>query len=113
MGDVMADAKAIFLQALECQAPDELHRFLDGACSGDTALRARAEELLRAHQDAGNFLGGPRPLDATRDEPLAERPGTEIGPYRLLEQIGEGGMGLVFMAEQTRPVRRRVALKLL
>jgi serine/threonine protein kinase/tetratricopeptide (TPR) repeat protein len=113
MSDVKADAKSIFLQALQCQAPDELHRFLDAACGGDTALRARAEELLQAHQDAGNFLGGLRPLDATRDEPLAERPGTLVGPYKLMEQIGEGGMGLVFVAEQQQPVRRKVALKVI
>jgi serine/threonine protein kinase/tetratricopeptide (TPR) repeat protein len=113
MSDVTADAKAIFLQALECRAPDELCRFLDDACSGDAALRARAEELLRAHREAGNFMGGPQPRGATRDESLAERVGTVIGPYKLLEQIGEGGMGLVFMAEQTQPVRRRVALKVL
>jgi serine/threonine protein kinase len=113
MNDVKADAKAIFLQALECQAPEQMHRLLDDACNGDTALRARAEELLRAHREAGNFLGGSRPLDATLDAPPGEGPGTVIGPYKLLEQIGEGGMGLVFMAEQTRPVRRRVALKVL
>src|SRR5262249_23796173 len=113
MGDVKADAKAIFLQALECQAPDELHRFLDAACGGDAALRARAEELLQAHQDAGNFLGGLPPLAATQDEPLAERPGRVIGPYKLMEQIGEGGMGLVFVAEQQHPVRRKVALKVI
>jgi non-specific serine/threonine protein kinase/serine/threonine-protein kinase len=113
MSDVKADAKAIFLQALEHQAPDELHRFLSAACCGNAALRARAEELLRAHQDAGNFLGGPQHLDAREDESLSEGPGTVIGPYKLLEQIGEGGMGLVFMAEQTRPVRRRVALKVI
>jgi serine/threonine protein kinase/tetratricopeptide (TPR) repeat protein len=113
MSDVKADAKAIFLQALDCRAPDELHRLLDEACNGDTALRARAEELLRAHQDAGNFLGGPQALGAMQDEPPAERPGALIGPYKLLEQIGEGGMGLVFMAEQAAPVRRTVALKVL
>jgi serine/threonine-protein kinase len=113
MSDVKADAKAIFLQALECQAPDEMHRLLDDVCNGDTALRARAEELLRAHREAGNFLGGSRPLDATLDAPPGEGPGTIIGPYKLLEQIGEGGMGLVFVAEQTRPVQRRVALKVI
>src|SRR6516225_9431635 len=113
MSDVKTDAKAIFLQALECQTPDELPRFLDDACGGDAALRARAEELLRAHQDAGKFLGGPQPLDATEDEPLAERPGAVVGSYKLLEQIGEGGFGVVFMAEQTQPVRRKVALKVL
>ena len=73
MSDVKADAKAIFLQALEHQTPDELHRFLDEACCSETALRARVEELLQAHKDAGNFLGGPQPLDATQDEPQQRR----------------------------------------
>ncbi len=113
MSDLKADAKAIFLQALEHPTPDELHRFLDDACGGNAALRARAEELLQAHKDAGNFLGGPRSLDATQDEPVAEGRGTVIGPYKLLEQIGEGGMGLVFVAEQQQPVRRKVALKVI
>jgi serine/threonine protein kinase len=113
MSDVKADARAIFLQALECGTPDELRRFLDDACSGDAALRARTEELLRAHRDAGNFLGGVQPLDATQDEPVAERAGTVIGPYKLMEQIGEGGMGLVFVAEQQQPVRRKVAVKVI
>jgi WD40 repeat protein/serine/threonine protein kinase len=90
-----------------------LHRLLDDACGGDTALRARAEELLRAHQDAGNFLGRLQPRDATQGEPLAEVPGTVIAQYKLLEQIGEGGFGVVFMAEQTEPLRRKVALKVL
>jgi serine/threonine protein kinase/tetratricopeptide (TPR) repeat protein len=112
MSDVKADAKAIFLQALEHQTPDELNLFLDEACC-DTALRAHVEELLQAHKDAGNFLGGPQPIDATQDEPRAERPGTLIGPYKLLEQIGEGGMGLVFVAEQHEPIKRRVALKVI
>jgi serine/threonine protein kinase/Tfp pilus assembly protein PilF len=113
MSDVKADAKAIFLQALEHQSPDELRAFLDDACCGDAALRARAEELLHAHQDAGNFLGGLQSLDTTQDEPLAEGPGTQIGPYKLLEQIGEGGMGLVYVAEQQEPIQRRVALKII
>ncbi len=113
MSDVKADAKAIFLEALEQQTTDELQRFLDEACCRDTALLARVEELLQAHKDAGHFLGGPQPLDATQDKPLSEQPGTLIGPYKLLEQIGEGGMGLVFVAEQQQPVRRKVALKVI
>jgi serine/threonine protein kinase len=112
MSDVKADAKAIFLDALDCQGAGELKRFLEQACGSDVALRARVEELLRAHHDAGAFLGGAL-QDATRDHQVAERPGTVIGPYKLLEQIGEGGFGVVFMAEQTQPVRRKVALKVL
>ncbi len=113
MSDAKTDAKAIFLEALDCKGADEVRRFLDQACGTDPALRARVEELLWANQDAGAFLGGPEQHDVTRDQPAAERPGTIIGPYKLLEQIGEGGFGLVFMAEQQQPVRRKVALKVL
>jgi serine/threonine protein kinase/WD40 repeat protein len=113
MSDVKADAKAIFLEALDCKGADELRRFLEQACGADPALRTRVEELLRAHRDAGAFLGGIDKQDATRDPPSGERPGAVIGPYKLLQQIGEGGMGTVFMAEQTRPVQRKVALKLI
>src|SRR6516164_2240607 len=113
MNDVKPEAKAIFLEALDCKGTDELMRFLEKACGSDAALRTRVEELLRAHQDAGAFLGGGEKQDARCDEPIAERPGTVLGPYKLLEQIGEGGFGVVFMAEQTRPVRRKVALKVL
>jgi serine/threonine protein kinase/tetratricopeptide (TPR) repeat protein len=112
MSGGQVDAKAIFLEALDCQE-DELTHFVEQACGSDRALRTRVEELLRAHRDAGAFLGGAETPDATCDEPIAERPGTVIGPYKLLEQIGEGGFGVVFMAEQTQPVRRRVALKVL
>ena len=113
MNDLKADAKAIFLEALDCQGADELMRFLGQACGSDAALRMRVEELLRAHRDAGAFLGGAEKQDATRDQPIAERPGTVIGPYKLLQQIGEGGMGVVWMAEQTQPVQRKVALKVI
>src|SRR5437870_197263 len=113
MNDVKSDAKAIFLEALDCKGVDELMRFLEHACGSDAALRTRVEELMRAHRDAGAFLGGAGKQDATCDQPIAERPGTVIGPYKLLRQIGEGGMGTVFMAEQTQPVQRRVALKII
>jgi len=103
-------------EAVEHSSPEERAAFLDKACAGDAGRRARVEELLRAHQAAGNFLQGNRPPAepiATVDEPIREGPGTAIGPYKLLEQIGEGGFGVVFMAEQTQPVRRKVALKVL
>jgi WD40 repeat protein/serine/threonine protein kinase len=107
---------SIFGEAVEYSSPEERAAFLDEACAGDAGRRARIQELLRAHQAAGNFLGGNRPLAdlvATVDEPIREGPGTVIGPYKLLEQIGEGGFGVIFMAEQTDPVRRKVALKIL
>src|SRR5262245_53442839 len=98
MSEPRAEAKAIFLAALECEGADALTRFLDEACGADAALRQRVEELLQADREAGSFLGGARYQEATRDEPLPERPGTIIGSYKLLEQIGEGGMGTVWMA---------------
>jgi eukaryotic-like serine/threonine-protein kinase len=103
--------ESIFAEALDKRSPDELAAFLDGACGSDAALRARVENLLKSHEHAGSFLR--KPLVATVDEPVVERPGTVIGPYKLMEQIGEGGMGLVFVAEQQQPVRRRVALKII
>ena len=69
--------------------------------------------LLKAHQDLGPFLGGPPPAIATADMRAIPRTGNQIGPYKLLQQIGEGGMGVVYMAEQTEPVKRRVALKVI
>ena len=115
MRDVKANAKAIFLEALEQKGSEELPRFLDEACGGDAGLRSRVEELLRAHYEAGSFLEPPALSSiATGDAALVtERPGTVIGPYKLLQQIGEGGMGVVFMAEQTQPVQRKVALKVI
>ena len=90
--------------------------YLEGACGGDHALRARIEALLAAHEGSGGALDVP-PSDlkpATVDErPLSEGPGSVIGPYKLLQQIGEGGMGIVYMAEQQEPVRRKVALKII
>jgi serine/threonine protein kinase/WD40 repeat protein len=103
--------ESIFTEALDKRSPEELAAFLDGACGPDAALRARVENLLKSHEHAGSFLR--KPVAATVDEPGPERPGMVIGPYKLMEQIGEGGMGLVFVAEQQQPVRRRVALKVI
>src|SRR5262249_41824513 len=108
---------SVFSEALERSSAEERAAYIDQACGGDVALRARVEDLLRAHQQqSANFLedGAPqRSAVATADEPITERPGTVIGPYKLMEQIGEGGMGLVFVAEQQHPVRRKVALKVI
>src|SRR3990172_6064294 len=115
MGAWNPAANDIFLQALEIQSPDHRRAYLDKACAQDANLRAQVEALLKAHEQADSFLDSPAPgLAATADEPpITERPGTVIGPYKLLEQIGEGGFGVVYMADQQSPVRRRVALKII
>jgi non-specific serine/threonine protein kinase/serine/threonine-protein kinase len=106
-------ARSIFFAALE-QSSDEWLAFLDASCGGDAELRARVDRLLSAHKAMGSIHGGsPNTPDSKFRALPAEGPSTVIGPYKLLEQIGEGGMGLVFVAEQQRPVRRRVALKLI
>src|SRR5262249_30188077 len=103
-------ARSLFLAALE-RGSDQWVAFLDEACGVDAGVRARVEDLLRAHQALGSIHAVRGGLAATVDLGLTERPGTVIGPYKLLEQIGEGGFGVVFLAEQTQPVRRKVALK--
>jgi serine/threonine protein kinase len=109
----------ILAEAVEIADAAERQAFVGKCCAGDAALQQRVERLIANHFQAGSFLErpaavvGPEATAAREAAAPAEAPGTDIGPYKLLEQIGEGGMGLVFMAEQTRPVRRRVALKVL
>ena len=105
----------LFGEALQWRTPGEQSAYLAQACQGDVQLKARLEELLQAHREAGSFLREPSASRAaTIDLPTpAEAPGAVIGPYKLLELIGEGGFGVVFLAEQTEPVRRKVALKIL
>jgi serine/threonine protein kinase/Tfp pilus assembly protein PilF len=109
------NADEVLLAALDKKTPAERAAYLDGACGSDARLRGVVEGLLKAHQDAGDFLEEPLfESTPTCDLPRSpEKPGTQIGPYKLLQQIGEGGMGAVFMAEQTQPVQRKVALKIL
>jgi serine/threonine protein kinase len=103
----------LFIAALQI-TPAERSAWLDRECAGDAAMRQRIDALLQAFDKAGSLLENPAAdVGPTIDEPITERPGTVIGPYKLLEQIGEGGFGVVFMAEQTQPVRRKVALKVL
>src|SRR5215468_542087 len=104
----------IFHQALARTDPEERAAYLERACAGDPALRASVEALLRANEGASDFLARPAPgPGATVEAPAGEGPGAVIGPYKLIEEIGEGGMGTVFLAEQTHPVRRKVALKII
>ncbi len=107
--------RSLFDRALEL-SPIERAAFLARECGGDATLKLRVEALLAAAED-DRFLGsptGPKPETRTDSSAaLAEGPGTRIGPYKLLQQIGEGGFGVVFMAEQEQPVKRRVALKII
>jgi serine/threonine protein kinase/tetratricopeptide (TPR) repeat protein len=109
------DAEAIFLAALDKTTVGERLAYVEQACRGSPQLLERLRELLKAHQDPRGPLDAPPPgVMGTMDQPgMAERPGTVIGPYKLLEQIGEGGFGVVFVAEQQEPIRRKVALKVL
>jgi eukaryotic-like serine/threonine-protein kinase len=105
----------LFLEALRLANHAERDAFLDRACAGNQVLRARLQVLLQAHESADSFLGSPEGPTAEAAMPLApeESPGTVIGRYKLLQQIGEGGFGVVYVAEQEEPVRRRVALKVI
>src|SRR5262249_1476413 len=106
--------QSIFIEALEMEDPAERAAFLDEACASDTTLRVRIERLLQRHQQPGSFLECPTPeMPTPLEKAIGEGPGTMIGPYRLMEQIGEGGMGVVFVADQQQPIRRRVALKVI
>jgi serine/threonine protein kinase len=105
----------VFLAAVERHRPEEWEAFLDGACGADDELRRQVNLLLKAHREAGSVPGAAAAEpDQTGCYPApTEAPGTFVGPYKLLEQIGEGGMGIVYMAEQEQPVRRKVALKII
>jgi hypothetical protein len=130
------NAETLFHLALQKPA-SERAALLEQACAGDAALRQCVEALLKAHENPGSFLAKPAvDLAATQaphgaqgesgasvaaappgadisGSPISDDPGARIGPYKLLQQIGEGGMGTVYLAEQETPVRRRVALKII
>jgi serine/threonine protein kinase/tetratricopeptide (TPR) repeat protein len=107
------DEEAIFNLARKIDSPEAREVYLRQVCGGDEALLARVQMLLKVHDREKSFLAAPAPGGTVDELPLTERPGTVIGPYKLLQQIGEGGMGVVYMAEQQEPVRRKVALKII
>jgi len=113
MEDQCLGEEAIFKVACQIKSPQARTAYLAQVCGDDRALLERVALLLRVHEEEPGFLESPAAgLPATVETPqIAERPGSVIGPYRLLQQIGEGGFGIVFMADQQDPVRRCVALK--
>src|SRR5437870_5804688 len=98
----VAKMQEIFLAAVERHRPEDWGAYLDQACADDPELRRQVDDLLKAHLEAGSVPGA-----------AVEAAGTFIGPYKLIEEIGEGGMGAVWMAQQTEPVKRLVAVKLI
>src|SRR5262245_5177432 len=103
MASVESEAERIFLDAVEYHAPPQWAEYVQQAAAGDPALVQRVEALLRGHGQANPMLDEGRLLETSPLVLPGPTAGTIIGPYKLLEQIGEGGMGLVFMADQTRP----------
>jgi hypothetical protein len=108
--------REIFLEALEMATPEARAAYLQAACDGDVVLRRNVDELLKEHFSKDSLLAGPA-LEEERpgivESPVKEAPAQMIGRYKLLERIGEGGFGEVWMAEQREPVKRRVALKVI
>src|SRR5688572_13105997 len=109
--------KEIFQAALEIASPEERLGYIKGACGADAALLARVQELLRAHE-ATAFLRDQPAADGGKtvrvsESAVNESPGERIGRYKIRENLGEGGCGVVYVAEQEEPVRRRVALKVI
>jgi len=109
--EVRQSAREIFADALELKDPAQRERHLARACGQDARLRQMVESLLEAHEAAGGFMEPTKV--ASPEDLIREGPGTVIGRYKLLQEIGKGGFGLVFMAEQIEPVQRKVALKII
>lgn len=111
-----ADLQSIFARAIDIDDEAKRNAFIAASCGDNAALRSELEDLVAAHCQSGEFMELPAAADlalTVSRMSAREKPGMVIGRYKLLEEIGEGGMGLVFMAEQLQPIRRPVALKII
>ena len=115
MSPERTDEESILRIARMLASPEHRSEYLHQICGDDTALLARVQSLLQVEQQDPGITSAPSSSVAPTIDPpsMTERPGTVLGKYKLMEQIGEGGMGLVYVAEQQRPIRRKVALKLI
>src|SRR5438477_3729576 len=105
--------RALFDEVSEIEPGEARREFLNQACGTDAALREQIDELLRSHETAGGFLADPKREAPPDSAAVSFKEGDRIDRYKLLQKVGEGGCGVVYMAEQTDPVRRRVALKII
>src|SRR5262245_34793240 len=108
MAEQHQSGRSVFLAAVEIGSRTARAAFLDEVCAGNPPLRAEVEALLQAHEQPQRLLDTPAGIPTLDESQLLEGTGTVIGPYKLLHPIGEGGMGTVFLAEQTQPVQRQV-----
>lgn len=114
MSSRQLDEEAVFHVARGIPDHETRSKYLDQICEGDLNLRSRVDELLKVHVQEDDFLKSyPDPGPTEEQPPISEGPGHRIGRYKLLQKIGEGGFGVVYMAEQQKPVRRKVALKII
>src|SRR5215467_7672819 len=105
--------REIFFKALDCDTPEGRAVYLREACAGDVALHRKVEELLKEHFSDDSLMSGPAVEGGRSEAESPQTPAPVVGRYKLLEKIGEGGFGEVWMAEQREPVKRRVALKII